>query len=243
MLPAAPARQRRRPQPAAGLRGAGPAGAAADVRPGAALHRTERASAPLLLRGDSSAEHLRSAETLRACGQAAACQNNRSSMPPLQCGRLYIVLQDPLPGPNAFRHKGQVVRYPRRARATDGALPGGCHVPVCAQSTNIVFLSLRPCLSAASCAWQRFRQIRITCWLQLPTDSGTDESREACDMADMHNAALSTQMHSSVHAVSAMQRCLLHDRSVLTAHDGRISAAATTPAHCIGRQTRCVHRA
>ena len=131
------------------------------------------------------------------------------------------------------------MRYPRRARATDGALPGGGHVPECAQSTNIVFLSLRPCLSAAGCAWQRFRQMRIACWLQLPTDSGTDDDRrEAYDMADMHNAALSTQMHSSVPAASAMQRCLLHDRSVLTAYDGRISAAATTPAHCIGRQTR-----
>ena len=31
-----------------------------------------------------------------------------------------LSLQEPLPGPNAFRHKGQVTRYPRRARATDG---------------------------------------------------------------------------------------------------------------------------
>jgi hypothetical protein len=77
-------------------------------------------------------DHISSPHPAVVPGPDACCSKYVTSVPmclPPHAQAAALGLQEPLPGPNAFRHKGQVTRYPRRARATDGAtaeqkLPG-----------------------------------------------------------------------------------------------------------------------
>jgi serine/threonine protein kinase len=71
----------------------------------------------------------RAATACFAAGRSSACKGCSDTLSLHLCKVIdpLIPCQEPLPGPNAFRHKGQVARYPRRARATDGALLGSGH--------------------------------------------------------------------------------------------------------------------